>query len=291
MKELKLVVDNEYDYTTTPPDKLGSKEELQGWPLVGLSLGSFLQFVAMDQQTCMLKVYSHTYEQGAFYFVQGTLYNATFDDLEGEEAALEMVGWENVRLNIKYMLNTSDIPKKIEKGLMLLLMESSRRRDEAVDDRVEVPEEMLERKGVDIGSATTIFEDAVAKPVASDSTEMKLNGCMEQLKKDMGDALIGAGIISMDTGRIVASYHSSPLSFDTFHELTGYIQKSCDGDFVEALGRYYILDLSNDQTIASVLFGGYQCAILFDNGKVALGLFLGVIIPKIIRVFEDAIKT
>ncbi|MCX5827361.1 MAG: DUF4388 domain-containing protein [Deltaproteobacteria bacterium] len=294
MKELKLVVDNEYDYTITPSDKSGPKEEMQGWPLVGLSIGSFLQFIAMDQQTCILKVYRNTYEQGAFCFVQGTLYNATFGDLEGEEAALEMVAWENVRLNIKYMLNTSDIPKKIEMGLMLLLMESSRRRDEAgVDDRVEVREEMLERKEVDFGSTTTIFEDAVAKPVAPDSNEAKLNGCMEQLKRDMGDALMGAGIINMNTGVVAASYHSSPSSLsslDMFHSLTGYIKKAFDGDSVDALGRYYILDLSNGQTIASVLFGDYQCAIVFDNGKVALGLFLSVIVPKIIRIFEDAIN-
>lgn len=293
MKELKLVVVNEQDHNLTSSDKSGSKEELQGWPLVGLSVGSFLQVIAMDQQTCILEVYHNSRERGAFYFIQGTLYNATCGDLDGEEAALEMVSWENVRLNIKHMLNTSDIPKKIEMGLMLLLMESSRRRDEAsVDDRVEELEEIIsERESSDLGSKPKVMESPKEHSEDYGILGEKLNDCMEKLKKDMGDALLNSVIISKHGRGAISAYRSTLEYAGLFHDLTDRLQKAFDPDSSDALGKYYIIDLSNDQSMAVVLFGAYQWVIVFDNNRVALGLFLNVIVPQVLKLLEDAIKT
>jgi len=41
----------------------------------------------------------------------------------------------------------------------------------------------------------------------------------------------------------------------------------------------------------TLLYGKYeyQWGIVFDNTEIQLGLFLNVIIPKIIKLFEDAI--
>jgi hypothetical protein len=61
----------------------------------------------------------------------------------------------------------------------------------------------------------------------------------------------------------------------------------------EALGRYYIVDLLKDnQMLFSLLYGKYeyQWGIVFDSTEVQLGLFLNVIIPKITKVFEDAVS-
>ena len=133
-KDFKLIVDNEGLESMSPADKADAKEELQRWPLFGLSVGSFLQVINMEQQTCLLEVYRSANQQGHFSIVEGALYNAICGDREGEDAAMEMISWENVRLNIKQILNTSGIERNIEKNLMLLLMEGSRRRDEAEEN-------------------------------------------------------------------------------------------------------------------------------------------------------------
>jgi hypothetical protein len=91
----------------------------------------------MDQQTCLVEVYLSANKRGTFYFVEGVLYNAVCGSLEGEEAAMEMITWDKVRININNNVTASEIVKKIDKGLLALLMESSRRRDEtAWDDRL-----------------------------------------------------------------------------------------------------------------------------------------------------------
>jgi hypothetical protein len=64
-KDFKLIVDNEGLESMSPADKAGAKEELQRWPLFGLSVGSFLQVINMEQQTCLLEVYRRQ-STGAF---------------------------------------------------------------------------------------------------------------------------------------------------------------------------------------------------------------------------------
>ena len=72
MKNIKLVVRN--DSISENTEEL--KEESQVWPMVGLSVGSFIQLISMDQQTCILEVYHSINKKGAFYFIEGSLYNA-----------------------------------------------------------------------------------------------------------------------------------------------------------------------------------------------------------------------
>lgn len=239
-----------YSETTAP------KEESQRWPLVGLSLGSFLQVIAMEQQTCILEVYHSANQWGHFCFIEGSLYDASCGDLDAEDAAIEMMSWQKVRFNIKQIINASDISKKIKKNLMSLLMESSKRQDESED------------------ILSGDYE-------AVEPEKMKLDILLGNLKKEMGDALIAANIKTIGTERISTAYNVQREIIELFDSLSFYLKdvltnSPCFGN----LDRHYVIDMANQQTLV-VLFNDCEWRVMFNNTKCTLGLFMNVIIPKV----------
>ncbi|MEE8553191.1 MAG: response regulator, partial [Desulfobacterales bacterium] len=97
--------------------------------LKGISVGSFLQLINMERKTCLLEVHGEEQKRGFFYFSQGELVDATCGDGYGEPAALEIIGWDDAQLFLQ------DLPKKpkkrIKSGIMSLMMEGFRLKDEA----------------------------------------------------------------------------------------------------------------------------------------------------------------
>lgn len=88
----------------------------------GVSTSSLLQLINMQQKTCLLEIRYGTKKKGFLYFVNGILYNAVCDDLEGEDAALEMIGWDQADFRFKSLPN-EDIEQRIYRNLMSLIME------------------------------------------------------------------------------------------------------------------------------------------------------------------------
>lgn len=273
-KDFKLIIDNE-DLDSMPAAEAGIKDELQRWPLFGLSVGSFLQVIAMEQQTCIMEVYLNATHWGHFCFVEGELYDAVLGDLGGETAAMEMISWENVRLNIKQILNTSNVVRKIDKNLMLLLMEGSRRRDEIQEnnDRFDKPEEVEDLEDVEV--------------IADDAERAKLNTCLNIMCKDMDDALTAASIATINDGKVMASYHAAPETAEAFLRLTKYLTNAFNANTSNRLGDHLILDLKDRQTLVVLMIGEHQWSIVFKNDKCTLGLLRNIIMPKVIRTFNE----
>jgi len=272
-KDFKLIIDNE-DMNSLPAPDGGIKDELQRWPLFGLSVGSFLQVIAMERQTCIMEVYLSTNHWGHFCFVEGELHDAVYGDLSGEEAAMEMISWENVRLNIKQILNTSGIVRKIDKNLMLLLMESSRRLDEVQEDN-EQPS----------GEDAEDLEDL--EVIADDVERAKFSACISIMSKDMGDALTAASISNINEGKVMAAYNTASETAEAFLRLTKYMQNAFSTNTTRNLGDHFILDLKNQQTLVALIIGEHQWCILFNNVKCTLGLLRNVIMPKVIKTFNE----
>jgi hypothetical protein len=275
-KDFKLIIDND-ELENMPAIDSGMTDELQRWPLFGLSVGSFLQVIAMERQTCIMEVYLNAGHWGHFCFVQGELYDAVCGELEGEKAAMEMIVWENVRLNIKQILNTSGVARKIDKNLMLLLMESSRLRDE-IHDGVQKPdgEEVEEEDEIDA------LED-----VEDDAQYEKLNACLEIMGKDMGDALVAASISRIDESKIMASYRDAPEATAAVLRMTKFLRNSLRDAAADNLDDHYIVDLKGRQTLVVFIVGQYQWCIVFKNEKCTLGLLRNVIMPKALRAFDE----
>jgi CheY-like chemotaxis protein len=105
-------------------------EVSHGESLVGLSVSSFLQVLSMDQQTCILHVENKkTKQRGFLYVISGELSDAECGHIPPEEAAMEIIAWDEV--NIKFKTKSKiNRPKKINMRLMSLLMEASRLKDE-----------------------------------------------------------------------------------------------------------------------------------------------------------------
>ncbi|HVO67592.1 MAG TPA: DUF4388 domain-containing protein [Syntrophales bacterium] len=288
MKNIKLVVKND----SISGDSGELKEESQVWPMAGLSVGSFIQLISMDQQTCILEVYHSINKKGAFYFIEGSLYNAICGDLEGEEAAMEMISWEKVRININSNLNINDVAKKIQKGLMSLLMESSRRKDESDwDHNLKGSAEITEKEKNDPNTVALPYDKK--KDSDDEIFKLKIDECMEICKGDIGKALISVSVMSMTDGKALGEYNSDPETVFLFNEITNYMKGILEKNSSEALGRYYIVDLLKDNKMLLSLLCGkyeYQWGIVFDSTEVQLGLLLNVIIPKITKVFENAIS-
>jgi len=72
----------------------------------GMAMSSFLPLVEVEKKTCRMEVKSAGKGKGFLYFNEGVLIDAHFAELSGEDAALEMAGWD--RIEIRF----ADLPKR-----------------------------------------------------------------------------------------------------------------------------------------------------------------------------------
>jgi DNA-binding response OmpR family regulator/predicted regulator of Ras-like GTPase activity (Roadblock/LC7/MglB family) len=107
--------------------------------VAGISIASFIQLLELDRKTCTLNVTCEG-QKGTLYILDGDLLDATFDVLEGQEAALEIISWENVEIEIKNTCKKTE--KVIDVPLGFILLESARVRDERGGIKEEEPEEI-----------------------------------------------------------------------------------------------------------------------------------------------------
>jgi len=111
----------------------GLQRSSQSGTMTGISVGSFLQLIEMEEKTCLFEVRDQK-KRGLFFFNQGRLHDAVCGTLVGEEAAIEMVSWNRVRLSFKN-LPAHKIAKRINSELMAILMEAARRKDEKLHEK------------------------------------------------------------------------------------------------------------------------------------------------------------
>lgn len=98
-----------------------------GGQVRGINLSSFLQMIELEGRTCMLQV-SAKGRTGFLWISKGELIAAEVGDLSGQPAALTILGWEHVVIDINYNCVEKDV--EITTPLMGLMMESSRLSDE-----------------------------------------------------------------------------------------------------------------------------------------------------------------
>lgn len=98
--------------------------------LKGISVASFLQMIQLERKTCLIEVNPPGMEKGFFYFHEGIPHNAFYGNLKGEEAALKIIAMN--KAEIRFMnLHNKQIPRRINRELLALIMEAMRRKDES----------------------------------------------------------------------------------------------------------------------------------------------------------------
>jgi|GEM_PF-4191681 len=85
--------------------------------------------IAVERETCALGVRAENH-QGVLFFVSGDLCDAIFDDLRGEEAAIQILAWDLA--DIETQVITEAPPRSINSSLTFVLLEAMRRRDEGI---------------------------------------------------------------------------------------------------------------------------------------------------------------
>jgi DNA-binding NtrC family response regulator len=95
----------------------------------GIGVDAFLQLVEMEMKTCTLTIKSQN-KIGYLYFLKGDLVASETDGLTGQKAAYDILGWENIVIEIE---NACIITKReIHQPLMEILMESARIKDDII---------------------------------------------------------------------------------------------------------------------------------------------------------------
>jgi hypothetical protein len=282
--------------------------EKKGGSVKGISIASFLQLIEIEEKTCLLEIKGEQASMnGIFYFHKGMLYDAVCGNLRGEEAAIEVIAWENAEIRFKE-IPKKKISRRIETELMSLIMEAMRRKDELsiledeeliqLDDTMDVLPDDPDLKPFQqsLSSESTDTEDTVQEnqqPTKNGKeTTMnvqKLNKSVEILKEDLGDALLATDIFGAADGQSIAGYNPQPKASALFSQLTAFMVKSLDNSGFAQLGKFYLLDLAGNKMVIVIPLGEYQWGMLVDTNKAQLGLLLNVVMPKAIDAFEEAI--
>jgi len=123
-------LDKPVQFKTLEDAILRSLQEEHGkGSISGVSIVSFLQMVDSDQKTCLVEARTEGTKPGYLYFNKGELWDAMWEGLTGREAAIEIMGWEHAEIYFK-SLPKKKIRKRIESGLMSLIMAALKRKDE-----------------------------------------------------------------------------------------------------------------------------------------------------------------
>lgn len=93
----------------------------------GINLSSFLQMMELESRTCTLKITSKD-KTGYLWLKNGQLIAAKSKNSTGKEAALKIIAWKNVFIDIDY--TPQKVECEISLPLMMLILESGQMDDE-----------------------------------------------------------------------------------------------------------------------------------------------------------------
>lgn len=162
----------------------GLEQSAKDGTLVGFSLASFMQLLAMEQKTCLLQIEAEPGEEGFIFFENGELLAAITGDLKGEDAVYRLLALDNVKLTFR-KTPTKKIRRLIEKPLMALVLEGMRRKDEG-------------EQGVSGSDGKTGFDELSGQALSGDSAlprapqeEQPSPGSKEDKQPQKGDEIMG----------------------------------------------------------------------------------------------------
>ena len=95
--------------------------------LNSISLPNLLQTIEMDEKTLTLRIVSNE-KFGYIHFDNGVLIDAETDDLIGEDAAVEILGWDEAEIKFQDLITKE---RKIHVSLINIIFEASKNKDES----------------------------------------------------------------------------------------------------------------------------------------------------------------
>lgn len=251
------------------------KEVKKGLELVGddltsikkMSLATVLELISMEKKTASVVVKSEkTNKSGRMWCREGNLIDAEIDNFEGTEAVFEMLSFGDVDIVIREReherVTISDV------SLEYILLEGMKRLDEknAAEEKVKNGDKKTKEEKNKLNLE-----------------KERLDRANRILKKELGKGFLAANIFTINGGKMLASYNSSPKIGKIFNEMAQKINKYLNEMELPSVNNYYLMDLADNKTFIVVTFREYRWAILVDSRELKLGLLINLILPNIIE--------
>lgn len=180
---------------------IGLEDSSKGY-LDGFSLANFLQAVEVEQKTMSIMANSKG-QVGYLHVVDGELINADADNLKGEDAAIEILSWEDAEIKI---VNLRSEDKKIDTPLMNILLEASRSKDEkseaASGGDYQLNEAISQAEAHQFRNAKEMFAKVVSENPRNHKAWLWYARVLGDIKA-IGTALNNAAKISPDDAEVI----------------------------------------------------------------------------------------
>lgn len=248
-----------------------------GGVLTGISLPSFLQLIEMERNTCLMEIKGPEGVLGLLYFNEGTLCDAVLGKLAGEEAALQILALDNVKISFR-SLPAKKLKRRITTHLMNLLMESARLKDERAGTQA------LEMTSAAEPAAEIPANSAEEKSSKGDDKMASIKEVLEKFKSVDGFQAVGA---FSPNGEMVAECNTSGMNLAELGALANDVllkaQKTTElmnvgrGQLVhvEAPKAHVICRCLNEATDFATTSSGrahvHMVLIIGKDGNVAMG--------------------
>ena len=241
----------------------------------GVAMADMLQLVWLEKMSCQLLVKSNG-KLGSLKIMEGELKNARTKTRVGQEAAMEMLAWEDVTVELDN--SAPPVNHVLEVSTEKMLLDNIRRREDKKKDtskfKVYKSEEQKNNWGKEVRMNVS-----------------KLNKSIETLKENLGGALLATDIWGSADMQSIAGWNTQPAATALFGQIILTTNQALKGSGFPMLGKYVIFDLVDGKLIVLIPMGEYAWGMLVDGKKTQLGLLLNVALPKAIAAFEDAITS
>jgi hypothetical protein len=241
----------------------------------GASMADMLQMIWLEKMTCRLLVRSNG-KAGTLNILEGELKSARTKIHREQEAAMEILTWENVTIE----LDESPAPPNhvLKVSTEEILLENIRRREDKKKDTGKFKITNSKRQ-----------KNAWDKEVRMNVS--KLNRSVDTLKDNLAGALLATDIWGTADMQSIAGWNTQPAATALFGQIIQSTNQALIGSGFPGLGKYCIFDLVDGKLVVLIPMGDYAWGMLVDGKKIQLGLLLNVALPKAIAAFEDAITS
>lgn len=115
-----------------------------------------------------------------------------------------------------------------------------------------------------------------------------VNECLNQVKKDVGDALICTSIANIKNGVTIGKIDCDDKVGACSAQVVTFLKEVIDSAENVKLGRYLFAVLRKNCAAVFVIIGEYVWTIAFDPEKMPMGMIMNVYLDDYVQMFEYA---
>jgi CheY-like chemotaxis protein len=95
----------------------------------GISVSGFLHMISLEKKSCLLEIRGAENKKGLFFFENGEPFDAVFESLKGEAAAIEIINMSDVTFKFRHFPDRP-VGRRIESGIHEMIATAKARQEE-----------------------------------------------------------------------------------------------------------------------------------------------------------------